>query len=573
MQMGFRIGLAWGGAAHNLCILDTQGAIATRFEVAHAAKGLTELKARLAHFGDPAELPVAIERPSGLVVEALLAAGHPVVPIHPNVVKASRPRYRAAGGKSDPGDAYLLADLLRTDGHRFRPLAPCSDEIKALRALVRGRDDLVVTRVALANQLRSLLEGFWPGAAAIFADVDSPIALAFLRRYPTPDSAARLGEERLAAFLGQHQYCGRRTPAALLPRLRASPAGLAGEAETDGKGELVRALAATLEALVTQITKLTSCIRHAVADLPDGQIVMSFPRTGRICAAQILAELDDVRERYLTADQLAAEAGLCPVTHQSGKSRGVTFRWACNRRLRQALTCFADNSRHSCAWAANIYRRARMRGCRHPRAIRILGRAWLRVLWRAWIDRQPYDPAHHAALTIPGCHGLSHSSPSSIVRSAIRSGVVSVRVRLAAVSIRRAAMTSTIPPTLARAAISASPSGTPASAVSRGRRRTSRRLSPPSAKKSASLLSGRWPSKSSNAASIARTRSAPAIGFAGSGARAMSSQSASGGVSPSTQKSSLGASDLAASRVIVLVGSATRRSASLAASASAIRSS
>jgi len=83
-------------------------------------------------FGDPAELPVAIERPSGLVVEALLATGHPVVPIHPNAVKASRPRYRAAGGKSDPGDAYLLADLLRTDGHRFRPLASCSDEIKAL---------------------------------------------------------------------------------------------------------------------------------------------------------------------------------------------------------------------------------------------------------------------------------------------------------------------------------------------------------------------------------------------------------------------------------------------------------
>ena len=395
--MTFCIGLDWGAAAHTLCVVDAQGAVAARFEVAHTAEGLVELTRQLARFGDPTELPVAIERPSGLVVEALLAAGHPVVPIHPNVVKASRPRYRAAGGKSDPGDACLLADLLRTDGHRFRPLVPCSDEIKALRALVRGRDDLVATRIALANQLRSLLEGFWPGAAAIFADVDRPIALAFLRRYPTPDSAARLGEKRLAAFLGQHQYCGRRTPAALLARLRASPAGLAGEAEADGKGELVRALAATLEALVTQITRLTSRIRHTVADLPDGQIVMSFPRTGQICAAQILAELGDVRERYPTADQLAAEAGLCPVTHQSGKSRGVTFRWACNRRLRKAITCFADNSRHGCAWAADVYRRARARGCRHPHAIRILGRAWLRVLWRAWTDRQPYDPTRHRA--------------------------------------------------------------------------------------------------------------------------------------------------------------------------------
>lgn len=400
--MTFRIGLDWGAAAHALCVVDAQGGIAARFEVAHSAEGLLELKRRLARFGDPAALPVAIERPSGLVVEALLAAGHPVVPIHPNALKASRPRYRAAGGKSDLGDAYLLADLLRTDGHRFRPLAPCSDEIKALRALVRGRDDLVATRVALANQLRSLLEGFWPGAAAIFADVDSPIALAFLGRYPTPDSAARLGEKRLAAFLGQHQYCGRRTPAELLARLRACPAGFAGEAESDGKGEMVRALAATLDALVAQIAKLASRIRHTIAALPDGQILMSFPRAGQVCAAQILAELGDVRERYLSADQLAAEAGLCPVTHQSGKSRGVTFRWACNRRLRQAVTCFADNSRHSCAWAAHVYRTARARGCRHPHAIRILGRAWLRVLWRAWSDRQPYDPTRHrAALSIP----------------------------------------------------------------------------------------------------------------------------------------------------------------------------
>jgi transposase len=108
------------------------------------------------------------------------------VPIHPNAVKASRPRYSAAQGKTDLGDAYLLADLLRTDGHRFRTLTPPSNETKALRALVRVRDDLVGQRVAMANQLRCLLEQFWPGAAVTFTDVDSLIALDFLERYPTP---------------------------------------------------------------------------------------------------------------------------------------------------------------------------------------------------------------------------------------------------------------------------------------------------------------------------------------------------------------------------------------------------
>jgi transposase len=395
--MPFHGGLDWGGTSHAVCVIDGAGQVIVRIEAHHDAACLADMLARLRRVATPAELPIAIERPSGLTVDALVAAGHPVMPIHPNVVKACRPRYRAAGGKSDPGDAYMLADILRTDGHRFRPLMPASDDIKALRALVRGRDDLVAQRVALANQLRSLLEGFWPGAGAIFAAIDSPIALAFVGRYPTPDSASRLGEKRLASFMAQHAYCGRRSAAELLARLRAAPTGLASDVEADAKGEIVRALVAVLERLVPEIAKLSSRIEHAVAELPDGKIIMSFPRSGRICAAQILAELGDVRERFPTEDQLAAEAGVCPVTHASGKSRGGVFRWACNKNLRLAVTCFADNSRHACAWAAGIYTRARQRGCKHPHAVRILARAWIRVLWRAWQNRKAYDPAQHAS--------------------------------------------------------------------------------------------------------------------------------------------------------------------------------
>jgi transposase len=401
--MPFYGGLDWGGIAHAVCVVDSAGQVVARIEVRHDGAGLVDMLARLRKIALPTELPIAIERPSGLVVDALIKAGHPVIPIHPNVVKACRPRYRAAGGKSDPGDAYMLADVLRTDGHRFRPLSPMADEIKALRALVRGRDDLVPSlacslaqRVALANQLRSLLEGFWPGAAVIFADIDSPIALTFVARYPTPNSASRLGEKRLASFMAQHAYCGRRSPAELLARLHAAPKGLAG-AEADAKGELVRVLAAVLERLVQELAKLSSRIEHAVAELPDGQIVMSFPRAGRICAAQILSELGNVRERFQTEEQLAAEAGVAPVTHASGKSRGVVFRWACNKNLRVAITCFADNSRHASGWAAGIYTRARDRGCKHAHAVRILARAWVRVLWRAWQDGEAYDPAKHKA--------------------------------------------------------------------------------------------------------------------------------------------------------------------------------
>ena len=393
--MGIWVGVDWGSGAHAVCVIDAKGMVLDRFEVSHDRAGLAVLVTRLQKHGALDGIPIAIERPSGLLVDALVEAGFVVTPIHPNALKACRPRYRAVAAKSDPGDAFILADILRTDGHRLRPLAPQSDAIKALRGLVRGRDDLVGTKVALAHQLTALLESFWPGAARIFSALASPIALAFLERYPTPEAAARLGPKRLAGFLAQHRYSGRRSPEALLERLRSAPEGGAGEAKGQAKGELVCALARTLQTLVAEIAKLSRRIEHAIAALPEGRIVMSFPRAGTICAAQILAELGDVRARFPSEHQLAAEAGVAPVTYQSGKSRGVGWRWACNKRLRAALTCMADNSRHQSPWAADVYRRARARGCDHPHAIRILARAWARVLWRAWTDRVPYDPGQH----------------------------------------------------------------------------------------------------------------------------------------------------------------------------------
>ena len=395
--MSYFVGLDWASQEHAVCVLNEHAQIVWHTTIPHTGAGLAELRTRLARLAPPATIPVAVERPSGLLIDSLVDGGFIVVPIHPNALKASRARYAAAQGKSDAGDAFILADLLRTDGHRFRPLQPLSDETRALRALVRTRDDLVGQRVALANQLRALLESFWPGAAQIFADVDSPIALAFLSRYPTPHSAHPLGEKRLATFLATHHYSGRRLAAELLARLQQAPLVPCGEAEQETKGALVRAFVAILEPLLRQLHHLNSAVEHAVEAHADGPILMSFPRAGRINAAQILAELGDDRRRFMSYEHLAAEAGVAPVTQASGKHRAVTFRWACNKRLRFALTTFADNSRHASHWAAHVYQQARARGCDHPHAIRILARAWLRVLWRCWHDYTSYDPTRHQA--------------------------------------------------------------------------------------------------------------------------------------------------------------------------------
>jgi len=393
--MNLYVGLDWAREEHAVCVLDEGGEVVERQRVPHTRRGLAELGARLGRLAPAAQLPVAIERPDGPVVEALAAAGHPVVIVPPHVVKAARPRFSAARAKSDPGDARLLADLLRTEAHRFRTLVAPDVATAALQRLVRLRDDLVEERTGLANRLRTLLDDAWPGAGQIFSRVDSAIALDFLQRYPSPAAARGLGQARLAAFLVRHHYSGRRSAAELLERLREAPTTNPPALLDEATGDAVRALVAVLRSVQARIRDLEGAIRAALAAHLDGPIFSSFPRAGQVNAAQLLAEIGADRSRFPSDDALAAMAGAAPVTRASGKVHVVGFRWACDRRLRKALTTFADNSRHASPWAADIYRRARARGADHPHAIRILSRAWCRVIWRCWQERTPYDPARH----------------------------------------------------------------------------------------------------------------------------------------------------------------------------------
>lgn len=389
-------GIDLASEEHRLVIVDGEGQEREQRRIAHSEEGIDALIKRL-HALQVAR--VAIEQPNGLVVDRLLDAGVAVVAVHPNQLAAARDRYRS-GGKSDGFDAYVLAELARTDMHRLRLLAPDSDETKALRALTRTREDLVEQKVALANQLRAQLDAFWPGAKQIFFDVDSPIALSFLERYPSPADAQSLGVKRLAGFLARNGYCGRRSAEELLARLRAAPHGRAGDAEQEARRAVVLALVATLKPLVEQIRLLTSQIAGALRNHDDGPIFLSLFRDPKsvVTAAELLAEIGDNRNRHPSSASLEAIAGQAPVAVQSGKKKVARFRWACNKNLRDAVGVLADSSRKHNPWANDIYQRARTRGHDHPHAIRILGRAWLRVIWRIWQDRTTYNPHRHRSL-------------------------------------------------------------------------------------------------------------------------------------------------------------------------------
>jgi transposase len=387
-------GVDWAKDDHAVCVVGVEGEALQRFTVCHDAAGLRDMVRRLLKAG---VTEVGIERPDGPVVDALLGGGLIVLVIPPAQVKNLRGRYGSAGNKDDRFDAYVLADVVRTDRRRLRPLERDTEQTTALRSTVRARRDLVAHRVAVANQLRAHLQAVFPAAASLFADIDSDISLRFLERFSTQARADWLTVKRLAAWLRSVGYCGRTDPTVLHVRITAAPRGVVGD-HADTHAAVTAAHVAVLRTLTTQIQALADRIAEQLAVHPDRAVVTSLPRSGTVRAARLLAEIGDARGRFPTADSLACLAGVAPATRQSGKTKSVGFRFGADKELRDALCDFAGDSRHANAWAAQFYQRARDRGHDHPHAVRILARAWAHIIWRCWQDNNPYDPARHHAL-------------------------------------------------------------------------------------------------------------------------------------------------------------------------------
>lgn len=390
-------GWDWGSTVHAVCLIDDEGAIIKRWMVKHTEDQLLKVFCELAQLiegGDVGRVPIAIERGEGLVVGLIAGAGHPVWMVEPAAFKAARPRWGSAGAKSDLGDAFMLADYARTDGHRLRRVEPVAQATRELAALVRARTALVEARTAASNQLWAILAEHWPGAAVLFQKLTSQIALAFLTDYPTPQAATLLGEGRMRQFCRRHSYRGGKSPAQLVTRLRAAPVS-ANPIAPSILESIVHGSITQIRLLNSEITRLEHDITGALAAHPKTASLQTLPRVATVSLAALIAEIGPLIERCDNPEQVAAMCGAAPVTRASGKSRSVGFRYTANKPARVAITSFADNSRHSSAWANDCYRRARARGARHPHAIRILARGWVRVIWACWTTDTTYDPSRH----------------------------------------------------------------------------------------------------------------------------------------------------------------------------------
>jgi transposase len=388
-------GIDWSWQHHALCIIDEDGHRVEEATLPHTKPGLAKITTLLARHGVHR---VGIERGDGPVVEHLLRDGFEVVVISARQVKSLRSRYGSAGNKDDRFDAFVLADALRTDADRWAVVRPDQPETVALRMLVRARQDLVGHRIAVHNQLLAVLQHNFPGAIGLFHQLDIPISLAFLRRFPSEAKAAWLCETRLAHWLKANGYFGRKPAAELIRHLREAATGRISGAAAEAGELIVLTLVDLLGTLRAQQAGLEARIKEALLAHPDGPIFTSLPRAGTIRAATLLAEVGDCRARFPHAAALAAAAGVAPSTRQSGTHRNVAYRRGCDKHLRAALIDWAQDTPRANAWAHDTYRRARDRGCRHPHAARILAQAWTRILWRCWHDHTPYNPDLHGRL-------------------------------------------------------------------------------------------------------------------------------------------------------------------------------
>ena len=329
------VGIDWAEAHHDVCVLDSEGEVLATCRIPEGLDGVARLHALLGkHADEPTDVIVGIETDRGLLVTALLAADYTVYAINPLSASRYRERHTTSRAKSDRGDARMLADLVRTDRHNHREVAPDSELHGAIKVLARSHQNLIWARQRQLNALRSALREYYPGALVAFEELGHPDALAVLAIAPDPERGRKLSEARIIGVLrrgGRQRNLeprAKRIRAALrLPQLVAPPL-------------LVEAQAANTSALVAVIGTLDEQIGVLEADLeaaferhPDAEILRSLPGLGAILGARVLAEFGDAPDRYVDARARRNYAGTAPITRASGTSHVVVARLARKKRL------------------------------------------------------------------------------------------------------------------------------------------------------------------------------------------------------------------------------------------------
>jgi transposase len=415
-QLDHFAGFDWATEKHNVCVVDRDGQIVLQLEFPDTAEGWAQLRQKLSPLG---KMGVAIETSRGPAVERLLDMGTTVFPMNPKAAERFRERKAPSGVKDDDLDAWSFADALRTDGHGWRPLRPDDAPTQLLRLLCRDEIGLIEQRTVFVHQLKQALQEYYPAALEAFDDWTIPAGWEFIVQFPTPAVLLKAGKRRWQSFLHAHRlYRPELAEKRLEIFARAGQFASPSAAVTAAKSLLAVTLAKQLRTLEAQIKEYRRRIEQAFDDHPDGGLFASLPGGGRKLAPRLLGEIGANRQVFDSAEALQCYAGTAPLTQKSGKGRIVKVRRMCNKVLRATVHLWADETRHKCAWAEAYYQQKKAQGKRHAQALRCLGQRWLKILWRMWHDRLPYDEAlHMQSLARSGSWVLGLVSPTQLQAS------------------------------------------------------------------------------------------------------------------------------------------------------------
>jgi len=403
-------GVDWAEARHDVLLVDEQGRRLGGGRLPDGLEGIArfhELAAR--HAEDPAQVVIGIETDRGLFVAALAAAGYQVFAVNPLATSRYRDRHSVSGAKSDPGDAKVLADMVRTGRHNHRPVASDSQLAAAVKVLARAHQPMIWSRRRQASQLRSALREFYPAALAAFDDLTSPDALEVLRAAPTPAAGAALSKTQIAAALrrgGRQRRITERTAAiqAVLRAPQLAPPPVIAAA----MGASVSASAAVITEMNAQVIRLEAALAADFEQHPDAVVVRSLPGLGTILGARVLGEFGDEPDRYATAKSRKNYAGTSPITRASGTRRAVLARHVRNQRLADAIYLWAFAALTASPGARACYNARRAAGDTHHQALRALGNRLVGILHGCL--------AHHT--TYSETTAWAHRSKPEIIQAA-----------------------------------------------------------------------------------------------------------------------------------------------------------
>ncbi len=392
-QITHYAGFDWAKDHHDVVIVSPQGKIVKDLTFEHSAEGWAKWKEIVTVYGP---LAVAIETNQGAAIEQLLESGVAVYPVNPKSAERYRDRKAPSGTKTDYLDAWSLADALRVDGHGWRSLKPLDPLIHELRLLCRDEVQLINKRTELVNQLQAALHEYYPAALAGFEDWTAAPSWSFVEQFPTPELLQKAGRRRWEKFLHLHHLYRPETNEKRLQIWAHAQEFCGPAAVTRAKSRLALALVKLLRALENQLRDYRREIERLFHEHPDHDLFGSLPGAGAKLAPRLMSELGSDRSLFESAQALQCYVGTAPVSFQSGQIHRVYVRFMCNKSFRHAVHLWADLSRRVCSWAQVYYQQLRLRGKSHAAALRCLGQRWLKILWKIWQTKTPYNSEFHS---------------------------------------------------------------------------------------------------------------------------------------------------------------------------------